>query len=602
VAPDAPPHVASAVDRLLAPRPGDRFRTAAEAIAALRGAQSPPASRPRGRAAARSAPASERALRALFAGPDRLFHLREDAARALWEAARGDPSRVEAEIEAWERLGLARRDGDRLALDRAALARLSALRLTIPEDAQETRGATDEARGATDEARGATEEARAAAHRARAAALGAGEEGRLYHLLAAGERAAAAAEARETGRARAWRGDVEGAAEALVLGLSALRASDAPTSLETALLSELAKVALVEATPGALDRALYELSRARSASAEATALGALLRAALDAPGPLGTARVLAVPRFADPALERRRLRMRAIAAAARTSPELLDQALVEARAWAAASDHPMAALSLAEGTALLRYAEGRFEEAARLHLETARLEPSILGKLVAVSNAASAFLEAFLHDEAARHAREARRLAAELRVPHGEGRAEWLLRAARYRAGEALSPDLELVEAIALVGVPTLTAVVCLTEAAVALRAGDMALTAELSDRAARTWRRLDRPAGTLLANCLAAFAGVRREGPESGSRREAEIVALCAEASACAVPGVGLQALGLLCAASPSLRSQHTTTMERLASGLPREHRSLRMDVLSADEALSSSFGSPKKATKVKP
>ena len=566
VAPGVPAHVAAAVDRLLAVRADDRFRTASDAITALRGEPPAPADRPR---AARRAPLSEKALRAWFAGPDRLFHLREDGARALWEATSGEPSRVAAQLAVWERLGLARRDRGDVAIDRPALARISALRVTSAIEVSPCAG------GAGDD--------RVAAHRARAASMDAGEEGRLYHLLSAGDRAAAAAEALATGRARAERGDVAGATEVLVLGLSAHRGRGAPSALEIALLSELVKVALAEATPAALDRALYELSRAEARSAEIDAMDALARAALAAPGAGGIEKAAEVPAFADPSLERRRHRVRVVAAAARTSPALIEDALREVRAWAARSDHPMAALSLAEGTALLRYAEGRFEDAARLHLEAAGLETWILGRLAAISNAASCLLEAFRHRAAARRAREGRRLAARYRIPYGEARAEWTLRAARYRAGEALRPDVELVDAVTRVGVPSLTALVCLNEAAIAFRAGDRALAADLADRAARLWRRLDRPAGTLLANSLLVAASAAGATPEMN---EQDIDALCEQAMDCPVPGIGLQALGLVCVGRPARRRRLRGPLSRLAAEVAPEHRGARMDVLSADEA----------------
>ncbi len=80
--PGLPSHVAGVLTRLLAPRPEDRFPSAEAALRALDGgaeARADAATKERREAAAGS---SERGLRALFAGPDRLFHLRSDAARA----------------------------------------------------------------------------------------------------------------------------------------------------------------------------------------------------------------------------------------------------------------------------------------------------------------------------------------------------------------------------------------------------------------------------------------------------------------------------------------------------------------------------------------
>ncbi|XXX76127.1 protein kinase [Sorangium sp. So ce134] len=81
---------------------------------------------PRAGAAIRVAPLDEAALRPLFAGSERLFHLRSDAARALWARTGGLPARVAAEVDAWVRSGIARWDGDALAIDRDAIDRLDA--------------------------------------------------------------------------------------------------------------------------------------------------------------------------------------------------------------------------------------------------------------------------------------------------------------------------------------------------------------------------------------------------------------------------------------------------------------------------------------------
>jgi serine/threonine-protein kinase len=70
------------------------------------------------------APLSADDLGALFVGPDRLLHLREDGARLLWERTEGVPARVFAELEAWERSGLAHRDGERWSVRRGELERI----------------------------------------------------------------------------------------------------------------------------------------------------------------------------------------------------------------------------------------------------------------------------------------------------------------------------------------------------------------------------------------------------------------------------------------------------------------------------------------------
>lgn len=587
-------------------------------------------------------PLDEAALRPLFAGPDRLFHLREDAARALWERTEGLPARVVAEVLLWVRLGLARWNGPVLLVDRDALGHLGAglptagpaasslpwieaephlgelLRwLTVagrhldigqlaqvmgqPEWMVEaaceelvTRGVARrtgdrrvEPRGQVDVSWPAAQ--RVKAHRAVARALGSGQEGRLFHLLAADEGSEITAEAVALARRRARAGDLGAATAALAEGLRAVRQrfGAGVDAEEIPLLATWVKVAFAEGTPHALDRVLYEISRAAALGPEVARLDALVRAGIAAPGASG-ARALelaeGIPPFADPELERWRQRARLVVAAARSAPAILEEALVEVTAWAESSGEPLAQLCLVEGRTLLRYVEGRFEEAAALQTEAAEREPWLTGRIAATLRGASALLEAFRHREAAEQAARGRDLAARCRNPYGEGRAEWLLRAAMYRMGEAATPELDLVDAVGRVGVPQLEALVCLNEAAVAFRAGALTEAAELSGRAAAVWREMLRPWGALLARCLALACGA---APDPG-----EVEELTERAIGCRVPGIGVQALGLLGKAFPEARVGQRVRVGRLVEGISRARWGERMDVLSVEEALVGALG----------
>jgi hypothetical protein len=64
---------------------------------------------------------TEDALRALFAGPDRIFHVRQDAARLLFERTEGVPRNIELELLAWRRQGLVHCQGECWALSRTAI-------------------------------------------------------------------------------------------------------------------------------------------------------------------------------------------------------------------------------------------------------------------------------------------------------------------------------------------------------------------------------------------------------------------------------------------------------------------------------------------------
>ena len=69
-------------------------------------------------------PLREEDLRGLFAGPDLLLHLREDAARVLHRRTGGTPARIARELTTWVRLGVAHRLRSLLVVQRDAIDRL----------------------------------------------------------------------------------------------------------------------------------------------------------------------------------------------------------------------------------------------------------------------------------------------------------------------------------------------------------------------------------------------------------------------------------------------------------------------------------------------
>ncbi len=542
--PTLPVAVASVIDRLLAIRPEDRFSSAAEVLAALRGesrtiSMALPLLDSTAASAREVAPLDERALMQLFAGPDRLFHLREDAARVLFERTNGVASRVESELVQWVRLGLARRDGDVFVVDRASLDRLAAGLAAAPV------------------------------------------EPRLRELLAVGLVDEAVRQTVEIAHQYAKSGDLGAATTALAEGLRAARA-EVQGMEERRILSMWTKVALAEATPRALDGALYELARSRHSNADMARLQSLLRAALAAPGASGLhALEMAddIGPFTDPYLERARQRIRVAAIAARASSSLLAEVLEEIDEWVETSGDSMAELSAAEGHARHKYHEGRFDEAAMLYARAAALEPWTTGRIEAMLRSASALLEAFEHERAEKTADEARLLALQLRHPYWEGRAEWLLRSARYRMGKAQGPDIELVEAVARVGAQDLEALVCLNEATMAKRTDTRDVACTLAERAATIWRDMGRPFAAMLARALAIACGAIATATE--------VEALAARAISCKGTGIGIQTLGLLGGVFPDMRDSWQHAIAGLVGGIPRENWDHRMDVLSVNESL---------------
>jgi Protein kinase domain len=572
VAPDAPIAVAWLVDRLLSRAPEDRPGSAEEVLDALQGAPKPLEG-----AALPQATVAEAQLCALFAGPDRLFHLREDAARELWTRTQGHPDRIAVEVAAWVRDGLARRDGERLVVDRDALDDLEVERTMRPPAP----------------ARGDGGELRRAAHRAAAQELPPGAAGRLFHLVAGQDarRGVGAeeivAEAVTTALPVAHAGQLGRAVAVLSEGLLAARRGARRQRGgegwgEARLLGVWVQIAVRDGKPLALDRVLYEICRAGERTAEVAALEALVRAAL-AVRTTGGDRALAmldalVAPFADPELDRVRQHVRVLAA--RRGPAEREEAvLAEVAAWAAARGDVEAEASLADWLGRLRYRQGRFEEAALLHACAAEDGCWTTARIDARLNGASALMEGFCLDAAREAAEAGRALARSCRHAYFEGRAEWILRAVAYRSGRAEAPDHELVALAARVDVSFLEGAVSLNEGAVAWRAGRLDEALALSERAARLLTGKGREAGALLARCLALAC--------TGAAPEAGALALAEEAARCPAPGVGIQALGLLSHVCPALQPVLREAAARLAAAIPRRHWSERMDILSVAEVL---------------
>ncbi|GMV39334.1 MAG: hypothetical protein AMXMBFR64_10500 [Myxococcales bacterium] len=586
-------------------------------------------------------------LRALFHGPDRLLHLREDAAQELHQRTGGSPARVAAEVGAWVRAGLAAWEGELLRVDRPALDRLaSGVRLVPawgPVPVAPTEGellrldsrsptrshhrellewihvAWPQARpdllaAAMGEPRwrveaeleelvalglairagdGAIALTAAAsqswqrwpegrlrqAHGAMAQTLERGSAGRIRHLVAAGRLQEIVQEAAALARSHRSAGRLGLAAAALGEGLSAARAHDDMDG-EALLLDAWTRLALADGSVRALDRALYELGRARCAGPSVAALEGLLRVSLRARREVGYATLRAVdalPPFEDHELEgaRQDARIRASRAGDR---HLEEAALRDGEAWARQTRTPDAALRAALWRGMDHYRRGRYDEAAACQLGPARGDGDALLRVGALLNAAAALLEAGSTGEALALAAEAGQLAAALRHAVFEGRSAWLYRTALYRQGLTSTVDLELLEATRAIGAPDLLAQVCATEAAVALRVGAGGAAASLAREADAIWTGMGRRWEPLLMRSL-ALAADGRPSPSEALDVEA--------AAACPVEGFGVQVLGLLAMARGAAQPAWSDVARRLAALTAPNRRTMRLDVLSVEEAL---------------
>lgn len=555
-APHVPEPVALLTDRLLAIEPEDRPRSAFEVLDALRGQSSSsqqhlPLVANISQILGPGEPYSESSLQTLFRGHEQFFHIPSDAAHLLWSRTQGLADAIAQELGAWIRSGLARWDGAGLHIGRDALDRLL--------------------------------DANLAEH---------GEAGRLFDLLSKSDGGSVdetieiAVETRGSALAKAEQGRLVAAVSVLNEGLLAVRrtrdAADHPRlcTEERNILSAWSEIALLEGTPTALDRILYELHRSEPRTPRLDAIAGLLRAGLALSTGSDRAFVFAedVPPFEHVDLERCRHALRVLSAR-RISQERLETLLAEIEAWAKATDNARVRAAFAGWRGRWTYQQGHFEEAARLHALAAREAPWAIDKLAALLHCASAWMEAFVLDEAAHVALEAKLFAEQCRHAPYEARATWLLRQVAYRKEQELSPDPMLVEAAAEVGLPDLEALMALTEAAIAWRMGQREPAAQLAGRAGRQWAGMKKQWAVLLAQSL--------ELASQGHAQASVVKAMANQARSCPVHGVGIQIFGLLAVARLGGKFLSKGDAMSLADTVPRAHWAHRMEVLSVNEAL---------------
>jgi hypothetical protein len=580
-------------------------------------------------------------LRSLFAGPDRLLHLREDAARVLHHRTQGLPRRVTEEITAWVRLGVAHWTRNLVVVQRTALEALESgllhgaplgaelagapglsgalldllawLTLAWPqvdptflaqvsgeprfhvekhlEDLERAgyveRGPDGrvELRVRHPAALSWTEERVRAAHAALARHLAAGTPGRLAHLWLRGartdeERREIAQEAAALAGRQIEEGRLDAAMVTAESGLRAVRHLAGLTEPEVArLLSLWVEGAIVSRSSHAIDRVLYEICRAARRTPLIEQLERLCRAALamQAFTVEALARAAEVEPFGDIRLER--VRIDVYAEAARHLPDpAQEEEILGALAAALPVGDADAQAMLDNYRGRLRYRQGRFLESAELHRRAAQRATNPLLRTYSNVSGAFASMDGFACEDARAQAMRARETARTLRHVYYETLAEWVLRTVAYRLDEAGGPDLELVEAAAFVGVKQLEGVILLNEAAVAWRGGDAGKAAQLAGSAHGILSGLVEHQSGPLARCLAILAGAEASAED--------VQALWAHAGTPLLPGIGIQVLALLRLAGLLPPGRFSAeALDALCQEVPPAHWGERMDILSVDE-----------------
>lgn len=545
-----PKNVVEVVDSLLSKDPAGRPASAADAADMLRG-------RPKDRTTIAEwlrshgmvVPGplvSQAALEHLFAGTERLFHIPSRAASLLYRRTLGDPVLIASEIRSWLAKG-ARFERDKLIVGKTLIYSL---------DSKAPKSASAEEK------------------KSRAAML---------RRIAQREE-----------RARHWivDGPLSRAINELHDGLVELRSmipkgrskpDAALLALEERLLITWMDIALSDSTKQVLGPLQYELQQA-SPTPMIERLSRLADAAMATTA--GSDKALKIlnklEAFEDIRLERRKHDIRAVACR-RCSSKIEQRTFKEIDAWAKTQkqDDIMRARH-AFWKGWKQYREGHYEEAAKLHLESSRLEHWRIARISARIAAASSLIETLCHqNDAISLARSALEEAPLCESPFIEARAEWVLRTALYRSGAALKPDLELVSAAKrLVGALDMEAQICFCEAAFAYRLGDSELCQKLALEAANAWLHPKSTQNRWLAQALAwACAEAKTEWT---AVKPAYRTALC-----CKTPGIGIQTLALLNLGSATPLPLKDTDIKRLALQVPREYWDELLDILSVKEAL---------------
>lgn len=547
---------------------------------------------------------------AMFEGPERFFHLPSDAADTLLRRTGGLPGAVIRELDRWAAAGLARWHGDQVLVERIDLERIGASGVPGGPGPAERVGdeVLDElllwlscggahvdvaqlavARGESVfelrlqltalselgrvvmgpercELVGAPLVADdpdhvAAIHAGLAKVLPAGTPGRVAHLLAAGETAAALLEV-GTGASALIREGRSAAAVALIEAVTEFVSPPLRASNELGV--ALANATWSDRTP--------EIQRRTLTVCERLGLGDPLGQLLASHSSASSEPLEA---FADPRLETFR-RDLVVADARRTSSTAWAEAVAEGVRWAESTDLPQAHARAWGWRAELAYASGRLADASRAAEQAARVAPAVGDVLAYLFRAASVRLEEGDVAAVAALAAELRDRAASSRLPLHEARGELLLRILAERTGKANEVDELLVEASRAIDEPMLRGNLLLAEARIAWRLQDLGRARALAREAAALWVGPSASAPRVCAEALAIASG-----------GEEDPAGVLATAIALDRPDVLIEVLGLLAHAGRLQIGDWEPVVERAAARLPGYRRDWPHGALSIEGAL---------------
>lgn len=491
-----------------------------------------------------SDPTSAEDLSRVFLGWERLLHVPSTAASILWNRCEGDPSRMRRTLSAWILLGVATRTDHGVSIPLDTLERL--LAGWAPENDVREPG------------NGVIPRSPLAV---------------CLSLSSSQDRSVAASALALVSQERA-RGNLRGAGVCLLEGLRACwRTQD--FAHERALISAAADLALADRSLGAIDEAIDIIGRARVASDRELELLRAARALQDGRRDVAIA-ILEPDRPSDSLdLQRARHDLRVqVVVNGPLEPDRLAALDRELALWVATSGADEQR-HLHRWRARLLYRQERMQEAGQEAELAVAIEPAAFDRLNSLFAAAAAWIEAADVDRTMAIAESAKALAAELRLPRLEARAEWLLRAVLNRSGMAMDPDLELVEASRELGSPHIEGLIAVTEAAICWRSG----------HSSARWLAAQARSAFVSAGYAEAASFARALEIACGGGDSAEAEALASQVCAARRPDVAVEVLGLL-ATSGKLQGTWRDAFEEQARALVNRDPDWRSGALSVNEA----------------
>ena len=577
---------------------------------------------------------TELELRQLFAGPDPIWHLREDAAAALYERTGGQTEEIREELMTWLASDFARWDGSRVVVSRSQLDRLrngprlrsrtevrGALSVearhvlgwcvaagpravqrwidlcsSLPPSRLEAVWQELEAAGAVRRLREGRVDALVSSpefealpsaqvadmHQRLRSYIDRGDPARLIHALASGSADSVSEDAEEVAERTARDGQFAEARAALAEGLAAERRRPSPDGERCfRLLALWLSGVASEATIAGVDRLLFEVDRTQLTMKGRRCLESVAHAVrLGFEGRAGAAlTLLESVRAAD------RVRLFGVWETAHANvvlsgdSETADRALRGLEGWAAQSGRAEARVVVEQTRATAAFRALAFETMVEHGQRAASLAVS-RGKVTASWLLTANGLKELGRFDEAQALLEA--VASEARLSRNathEATAAVHLRSITYRRGEASAPAAEFVEALRALPALRPRTTGLLTEAAHAWRLGDSERARSLAVECAGVARRAGSPEIHDLMLALLVELG--------GEVSDDEVARVASRAAQGWAPGLAAQTLALLAGHPRVDRRVCEALAVRAAAFWLQSPGSVRREVLSPDETL---------------